>query len=168
MNGSSRGSFDSSPHKHTHSQNSAPFATWPSRTATPTRRKRRVETNSMEYSIEDVEECMKRLQESLFVNIQPIFTDRMESMDDTAGMIPLHDFCGVDISLNAKMLLIAGYLCSIYPESEDRKLFGRDDRSTVKTKGRKRRRTNPALKTSVCLVFFESKSRGVESSRFIV
>ena len=108
----------------------------------------------MEYSIEDVEECMKRLQESLFVNIQPIFTDRMESMDDTAGMIPLHDFCGVDISLNAKMLLIAGYLCSIYPESEDRKLFGRDDRSTVKTKGRKRRRTNPALKTSVCLVFF--------------
>lgn len=168
MNGLSRVLFDSSPHRHTRSPSFAPFATWRSRTAEPTRRKRRVAMNSMEYSIEDVEECMKRLQESLFVNIQPIFTDRMESMDDTAGMIPLHDFCGVDISLNAKMLLIAGYLCSIYPESEDRKLFGRDDRSTVKTKGRKRRRANPALKTTVCSIPFESKSRGAESSRFTV
>ena len=94
---------------------------------------------------------MKQLQESLFVNIRPIFTDRMESIDDSEGMVPLSDFCGVDISLNAKLLLIAGYLCSIYPESEDCKLFGRSDRATVKTKGRKRRRMNPVLKTTVCL-----------------
>lgn len=122
----------------------------------------------MNDSIEDVEECLKRLQESLFVNIQPIFTDRMESMDDTSGMIPLNDFCGVDISLNAKMLLIAGYLCSVYPESEDRKLFGRDDQSKIKTKGRKRRRANPALKTTVCWIPLESTNRRVDSSQFIV
>ena len=50
---------------------------------------------------------MKELQSSLFVNIMPIFTDRMASIEDRSGTIPVRDFCGIDISLNAKLLLIA-------------------------------------------------------------
>ena len=49
----------------------------------------------------------------------PVYTDHMDSVLDPNGAIPLSDFCGVDISYNAKLLLIASYLCSIYPESED-------------------------------------------------
>ena len=87
---------------------------------------------------------MKELQSSLFVNIMPIFTDRMASIEDRSGTIPVRDFCGIDISLNAKLLLIASYFCSVYPESEDARLFGRDDELRVKGKGRRRRKTNAA------------------------
>lgn len=89
------------------------------------------------------------MQQSLFVNIMPIYTDRMDSVLDSTGTIPLSDFCGVDISYNAKLLLIASYLCSIYPESEDCKLFGRDNQLNVKTKGRKKQRVNAVASTSV-------------------
>lgn len=88
---------------------------------------------------------MKELQSSLFVNIMPIFTDRMTSIDDRSGMIPIHDFCGIEISLNAKLVLIASYFCSIYPESEDSRLFGKDDELRVKGKGRKRRKANVSV-----------------------
>ena len=80
----------------------------------------------------------------------PIYTDRMDSVLDTKGTIPLTDFCGVEISYNAKLLLIAAYLCSIYPESEDWKLFGNDDRLKVKTRGRKKQKNSaPAQVSSV-------------------
>lgn len=99
--------------------------------------------------VEDVESYVQTMQQSLFVNIMPIYTDRMDSVLDSTGTIPLSDFCGVDISYNAKLLLIASYLCSIYPESEDCKLFGRDNQLNVKTKGRKKRRINAVVSTSV-------------------
>ena len=82
----------------------------------------------------------------------PIYTDRMDSVLDSNGMIPLSDFCGVDISYNAKLLLLASYLCSLYPESEDMKLFGREDKLHVKTKGRKKRKESPAVISEVVLV----------------
>ena len=87
---------------------------------------------------------MKELQSSLFVNIQPIFTERMDSVNDRSGAIPLHDFCGVDISLNAKLILVASYFCSVYPESEDRHLFGREEALHVKAKGKRKRRVAAA------------------------
>ena len=91
------------------------------------------------------------MQDSLFVNIMPVFTDQMDSVLDPNGAIPLSDFCGVDISYNAKLLLIASYLCSIYPESEDFKLFGKDDSLSIKTKGRKRRSVKPVMSPSVSI-----------------
>lgn len=88
----------------------------------------------------EIQTYIASLHESLFINIMPVFSEHMESLSDTANAIPLSDYCGIDISLNAKLLLIAGYLCSVYPESEDQHLFGRDDEQHVKTKGRRRRK----------------------------
>lgn len=84
----------------------------------------------------------------------PVYTDHMDSVLDPNGAIPLSDFCGVDISYNAKILLIASYLCSIYPESEDCKLFGKDNQLSVKSKSRKRRSAQPVNSTTVCFLFY--------------
>ena len=91
----------------------------------------------------EIQSYIASLQDSLFVNIMPVFSEHMESLSDTKNAIPLSDYCGLDISFNAKLLLIAGYLCSVYPESEDQHLFGRDAEQHVKTKGRRRRKVKP-------------------------
>ena len=89
---------------------------------------------------QQIQDYVISLQNSLFVNILPIYSESMASIRNTQEAIPLSDFCGVEISLNAKLLLITGYLCSIYPESHDIYLFGRDDEQHVKTKGRRRKK----------------------------
>ena len=93
-------------------------------------------------SVDDqkIQDYVISLQSSLFVNILPIYSESMSSIQNSNEAIPLSDFCGVEISLNAKLLLITGYLCSIYPESHDIYLFGKDDEQHVKSKGRRRRK----------------------------
>jgi len=106
----------------------------------------------MGLSIEDapaVIQFIRSLRDSLFTNIMPIASDDSSSLHDTSSLIPLSDFCGVDISFNAKLLLIAGYLCSVYPESEDVHLFGRDESLHVKTKGRRRRKQKQITPSTV-------------------
>lgn len=97
----------------------------------------------------EIVQFIRSLRESLFTNIMPIVSDTSSSLYDASNLIPLSDFCGVDISFNAKLLLIAGYLCSIYPESEDVHLFGRDESLHVKSKGRRRRKQKQITPSAV-------------------
>lgn len=101
---------------------------------------------------EEIRRYVASLRESLFVNILPVYSEAMTSIQNSQLAIPLSDFCGVEISLNAKLLLIAGYLCSVYPESEDCHLFGRDDQQHVKSRGRRRRKNAATATISPSLV----------------
>ena len=64
---------------------------------------------------------MKELQSSLFVNIMPIFTDRMASIEDRSGTIPVRDFCRL-VALYQTMKLswerVSGVRSRLFPDSK--------------------------------------------------